>query len=237
MKLDDLCAGIVADVDGCLGCAVVDLTTGLPLASKIVSGAVLNDAAMEVMAAASVDYFRGRNVWQLQLAMSNGPPEASTALGFVHEIQTTTEDTYHFMSIVPDRDDVLLILITDKTANLGLGWIAMRQARERLRDLYETAHPQSAQAEAGQPRPAPHHTTDMNPGFGAERADRPVFLDNPAGIENTPPRGPHAAPAGYQELRVGLNNPQAQPGDPGAGQELFSSRWRGGHSARGRSPR
>lgn len=232
MKLDDLCAGIVADVDGCLGCAVVDLTTGLPLASKIVPGAVLNDVAMEVMAAASVDYFRGRNVWQLQLAISSGPPEASSAPGFVHEIQTTTEDTYHFMSIVPNRDDVLLILITDKTANLGLGWIAMRQARERLSDLYETEHPQP---EADPSRPAPH-TNDMNPSFGAERADGPVFLGNPAGIESNPPRGSHAA-HDYRELRVGLNDPQTPPGDPAAGQEMFSSRWRGGHSTRGRSPR
>ena len=238
MKLDDLCAGIVADVDGCLGCAVVDLTTGLPLASKIVPGAVLNDVAMEVMAAASVDYFRGRNVWQLQLAMSSGPPETSAALGFVREIQTTTEDTYHFMSIVPDRDDVLLILITDKTANLGLGWIAMRQARERLRDIYETAHPQprapQAEAAADQSQPPPH-TTDMNPGFGAERSGGPVFLDNPAGIESDPSSGPHAV-RGYRELRVGLNDPQAQSGDPAAGQEIFSSRWRGGHGTRGRSP-
>ena len=245
MRLDDLCAGIVADVDGCLGCAVVDLTTGLSLASKVVPGVALNHAAMEVMAAASVDYFRGRNVWQLQLAMSSGPPETSAALGFVREIQTTTEDTYHFMSVVPGREDVLFILITDKTANLGLGWIAMRDALGRLHEVYEAARgPQaSAQAEAAVPAGLPRltpHTTDMNPSFGADRPDdagsTPVFLDNPAGVENDPAKGPHPV-RGYRELRVGLEEPQARTGDPEAGHEMFSTRWRGGHGVRGRSPR
>ena len=128
MNLQELCEEAIADVDGCLGCALVDLDTGLPLASKVVAGSLLQQGAMELLAAASVDYFRGHMVWQLELAMSAG----ESAGRFVHDIQTTTEDTYNFMSIVPGRESTLLLLVLDKAANLGLGWISMRQVLARL---------------------------------------------------------------------------------------------------------
>lgn len=128
MNLQELCEEAIADVDGCLGCALVDLDTGLPLASKVVAGSLLQQGAMELLAAASVDYFRGHMVWQLELAMSAG----ESAGRFVQDIQTTTEDTYNFMSIVPGRESTLLLLVLDKAANLGLGWISMRQVLARL---------------------------------------------------------------------------------------------------------
>ena len=217
MRLRDLCDGIVADVDGCLGCAVVDLTTGLPLAMQVVPGTLLNPSAMEVMSAASVDYFRGRTVWQLQTAMSGGTPEADAPNDFVREIQTTTEDTYHFMSVVPGREDTLLILITDKTANLGLGWIAMRQALARIRDVDAgdlPATPASAPSAWEQATPAPPSALPPQQGAAA-----PVYVppagDGPGGAYS-PPQGP--APA---------------PGQQAESQELFRSRWRGGHGIRG----
>lgn len=219
MKLRDLCDGIVADVDGCLGCAVVDLTTGLPLAMQVVPGTLLSPAAMEVMSAASVDYFRGRTVWQLQLAMSGGAAEADPTAGFVREIQTTTEDTYHFLSVVPGREDTLLILITDKTANLGLGWIAMRQALARIRevdagDLPATRVPAPAPG-AWEPAPSPPPPHTMLP--PQQSAAVPVYMspsDDALGTRYSPPQPPA----------------QQQQGES---QEMFRTRWRGGHGVRG----
>ena len=212
MRLRDLCDGIVADVDGCLGCAVVDLTTGLPLGMQVVPGTLLSPAAMEVMSAASVDYFRGRTVWQLQVAMSGETPEADAPNDFVREIQTTTEDTYHFMSVVPGREDTLLILITDKTANLGLGWIAMRQALARMGevdagDLPATPAPAPS---AWEQAPPPRSSLPPQPG-----AATPVYV---------PPAG-DGPDGGY---------PQQQPAQQQAESEgLFRTRWRGGHGVRG----
>lgn len=131
MTLQELCEGIVDDVDGALACALVDLGTGLPLASRIAPGGLLNPASMEAISAAGADYFRGRAMRRLEREMSTGGESQS---GFVEEIQTTTEDTYHFMSVVPGRQNTLMILITDKSANLGLGWISMREALARVRD-------------------------------------------------------------------------------------------------------
>ena len=129
MRLQELCDGIVDDVDGALGCALVDLGTGLPLAARIAPGGVLSSASMEAISAAGADYFRGRAVSRLAGAMSD-----ESDSNFVQELQTTTEDTYHFMSVVPGRADTLMVLITDKSANLGLGWISMREALARVRE-------------------------------------------------------------------------------------------------------
>ncbi len=129
MRLQQLCDVIVADVDGALACALVDLETGLPLASRVAPGGLLNSASIEAISAAGADYFRGKAVRRLAGAMSTEPES-----NFVWEIQTTTEDTYHFMSVVPGRQNTLMVLITDKTANLGLGWISMREALARIRE-------------------------------------------------------------------------------------------------------
>lgn len=131
MTLQELCEGIVDDVDGALACALVDLGTGLPLASRIAPGGLLTTVSMEAISAAGADYFRGRAMRRLEREMST---EAESRSSFVEEIQTTTEDTYHFMSMVPGQENTLMILITDKSANLGLGWISMREALARVRD-------------------------------------------------------------------------------------------------------
>lgn len=227
MRLRDLCDGIVADVDGCLGCAVVDLTTGLPLAMQVVPGTLLSAPAMEVMSAASVDYFRGRTIRQLQHAMSGGTPEAAATDGFVREIQTTTEDTYHFMSVVPGREDTLLILITDKTANLGLGWIAMRQALARIREVDAgdlPATPASAPGAWVQATPAAPNSLSEQAGAAAPAYVPPA--GDGAGGAYSPPQGPVPVPGQQAEGQVQML-PEEQR------RELFQTRWRGGHGVRG----
>ena len=135
MNLQDICEETVDDVEGCLGCAVVDLETGLPLAMEVAGGALVNQDAMELLAAASAEYFRGPMVWQLQLTVGAG----ERATDFVHEVQTTTEETYNFMSVVPERESTALVLILDKAANLGLGRISMRQVLRRLSESSDSA--------------------------------------------------------------------------------------------------
>lgn len=147
MKLQELCERTVADVDGCLGCAVVDLETGLPLGLEVARGSILGQDAMELMSAASVEYFRGNLIWQLELAMAGGQSLSS----FVQEIQATTAHTSIFMSVVPGRESNLLLLITDKAANLGLGRIAMRQALAQIPNEGEPAQASAPRVVAAAP--------------------------------------------------------------------------------------
>ena len=101
--------------------ALVDLHTGLPLAMDVAG--TFDPAAAEMLAALGVSYF-------------DGGGSADEADDVIHEIQATTEEAYLFMVRVPDAPNELAILAIDRSAtNLGLGWMATRQAVERIRAL------------------------------------------------------------------------------------------------------
>ena len=161
MRLQDICEEIMEDVDGALGCALVDLGTGLPLAMKVTSDALLDSGAMEILSAAGAEYFRGEVSHQLESAMGSGAGKPPADTGFVEEIQTTTEDSYHFMSIVPGNEQTVLMLITDRTANLGLGWVAMRRTLRRVQE--GTRRPPARPERAVAPAPATQPSDSSSP--------------------------------------------------------------------------
>lgn len=210
MKLQELCEQTVADVDGCLGCAVVDLETGLPLGLDVARGSILGPDAMELMSAASVEYFRGNMIWQLELAMAGGQSLSS----FVQEIQATTAHTSIFMSVVPGRESNLLLLITDKAANLGLGRIAMRQALAQIANEGEPAQ----QAPALKVAPAAPGAMVMPSALAASARAT-------AGAAAAPSRS-HVA------YRDDLAPERAVEMDENAA-DSAGRQWRGGHRRRG----
>lgn len=122
-KLDDTLQTIVSNVDGALGCAVVDLNSGL-LLGVAHNVPYFSSSYLEAVAAAAVDIFRGKNVRAVEslLSAQRGKPLEKS----VKEIQMTTENTFHFMAILKDKPDSLVVLITSKSTNLGMGWAAVR---------------------------------------------------------------------------------------------------------------
>lgn len=124
-ELQALCREIVEDTAAVLGCSLVDIQTGLPLATEVRPSPVLNAAAMELISVAAANYFGDRT--------AGGAHPGSAAKDSFREVQTTTEDAYFYMSVVPGREWELLTLVVDrKSASLGLGWMLMRLALERL---------------------------------------------------------------------------------------------------------
>lgn len=132
-SINDICNEVVRKVDDGLGCAVVDLDSGLLLgvAHKV---PYFTQSYLDAVAAAAVDMFRGRTVRAVEdmIAQQRGTSES---IRLVHEIQMTTEKTYHFMQILPNKNNALVVLITGRGANLGLGWSALRQALPMLEPL------------------------------------------------------------------------------------------------------
>ena len=134
IEFNDVCDQIVERMDGALGCALVDLATGLPLALCARSDSLVTTTALEMISAAAVSCFTGS---------AGGRPGTDSAdePGMDLEkapqrIQVTTELTYNFMALVPGEDRVLLVLITNRgDSNLGLGWMAVRLALEHLGDV------------------------------------------------------------------------------------------------------
>ena len=152
-SLQDLCEEIVTDVEGALGCAFVDLQTGLPLTLKVRTGGLFDANAMDVLSVAGVAYFA-----------DNGSGDASgdgNGDDMVQEIQTTTEDAYCFMSRIPGEVDELLILVTDrKTTNLGLGWMSMRQALRQVEAIGTDDAPAAAEPPPAEPVRQPTRSND-----------------------------------------------------------------------------
>ena len=219
MSLQGICEETVAEVEGCLGCAVVDLETGLALAIEVARAAVVNQDAMDLLAAASAEYFRGQMMWQLQLMIA-GRDEAN----FVQEIQTTTEDTYNFMSVVPRRENIVLVLILDKAANLGLGRISVRQVLRRLSEADDDANVGASSDPAAPRRAAP---VVMPPAFVRSEAPvgaptAPVHRADPAHESVRPTHVPYRDMSAADELGANdARNPDAN-----------ARPWRGGLGGR-----
>jgi len=132
MDINQICNEIVTNIDAALGCAVVDLESGL-LLGVAHNVPYFTQSYLDAVAAAAVDMFRGRTVTAVEDMISNMRGTASSHM--IKEVQMTTDNTYHFMSIVPERPNSLVVLITSKKANLGMGWSSLRQSLPKLTPL------------------------------------------------------------------------------------------------------
>lgn len=132
-SINDICNSVVGKVDDGLGCAVVDLESGLLLgvAHKV---PYFTQSYLDAVAAAAVDMFRGRTVRAVE-DMIGQQRGSSESVRLVHEIQMSTEKTFHFMQILPNKPNTLLVLITGRRANLGMGWSALRNTVPLLEPL------------------------------------------------------------------------------------------------------
>lgn len=81
------------DVDGALGCGVVDLSTGLLLG---VSHSVpyFTQSYVDAVGAAAVDMFRGRTMGTVEQLLSN--TRGSKVQNGLKQLQMTTAKTYQF---------------------------------------------------------------------------------------------------------------------------------------------
>ncbi|MGR9105422.1 MAG: hypothetical protein ACU843_00675 [Gammaproteobacteria bacterium] len=122
-KLDEINDEIIASVDGALGCAVVDLSSGL-LLSESHNVPYFTQSYLEAVAAAAVDMLRGKNVQAVESLLSG--QRGTKVERSIKEIQMSTENTFHFMATVPNKPDCLVVLITTRKVNLGMGWSAVR---------------------------------------------------------------------------------------------------------------
>jgi hypothetical protein len=119
-------------VDGALGCAVVDLNSGL-LLGVAHNVPYFTSTYLEAVAAAAVDMMRGKNVRAVESLLAN--QRGKVVEKTIKEVQMTTDNTLHFMAIVPAKDDALVVLITSKKTNLGMGWAAVRKAMPAITPL------------------------------------------------------------------------------------------------------
>jgi len=130
--INEVCKGIVDNVDDALGAAVVDLNTGL-LIGVHHNVPYFTSSYLDAVAAAAVEMFRGKGITGVEKRLSQTRGEEVN--NSMQEVQMTTPKTYHFMSIIPTKPNALAILITGKKANLGMGWSGLRSAITELEPL------------------------------------------------------------------------------------------------------
>ena len=122
-NLNDICLNMTEDIDYAFAAAVIDQDSGLLLGvSQNVK--YFTQSFLDAVAAASVELFRGKGVTTIEkmLAELRGEEPKRT----IQEIQFNTEKTYHFMTVVPDKPNILVVLVTSKKINLGMGWTSLR---------------------------------------------------------------------------------------------------------------
>ena len=124
-KIDDACKEVVSMVDGAVACGVVDLDTGMLLG--IYNSAQYTSTLNEVVAAATMDLFRGANVGRVeQMVRSHrGIPENGDH--YFNEMHITSANNYHFAKTVKGGKAVMM-LVTKKTTNIGMGWAQVKAA-------------------------------------------------------------------------------------------------------------
>lgn len=131
-KIDEACKEVVNNVDGAVACGVVDLDTGMLLG--IHNSAQYTQTLNEVVAAATMDLFRGPNVGRVEqmVRAHRGIPEDGEH--YFQEVHITSANNYHFAKTMKGGKAVMM-LVTKKTTNIGMGWAELKAALPRVEPL------------------------------------------------------------------------------------------------------
>lgn len=131
--ISDVCDVVLDAVDDGILFAVIDLDSGL-LLGVAERGPGFPHWFLGPLAMAAVDQFRGRTITAVE-RMFVAEFGATPGSHLVREVQMSTERTHHFMLVLPESPDTLLVLLTGRRANIGLGWAAIRGAVREITPL------------------------------------------------------------------------------------------------------
>ena len=130
--INDVMKELVESIDGGLACSVVDLESGLMLGAHH-TVPYFTQSYIDAVAAAAVDMFRGKTVRTVEQLLSAQRGQEVT--NSIKEVQMSTDGTYHFMTGVEGKPNALVVVVTSRKANLGMGWSATRNAAKKLTPL------------------------------------------------------------------------------------------------------
>jgi hypothetical protein len=125
VTIEEACRQVVERVEGAVACGVVDLENGILLGIHNASN--YPQTLNEVVAAATMDLFRGPNVARIEqmVRAHRGVPE--TGDRYFQEIQITSRHNFHFAKTLCGARAVIM-LVTRKTTNIGMGWAQLKSA-------------------------------------------------------------------------------------------------------------
>ena len=183
MDMQRVCAALLEEVDGALGCIVIDMQTGLTVTAEYRPSSAVNESIVNLVSVVSANMFGGRLMRQFEAALAIEPRQSN---GFVREVQMTTATTNQFMAAIPGWNEGVFVLVTDKQVSLGLGWMAVHRVIARLQSNSVPARDASARP-LRTPRTLTHEVPAANAGIFAAPQGQPA---RPAQAQ--PPQAPHA---------------------------------------------
>ena len=168
MDMQHACAALLEEVDGALGCIVIDMQTGLTVAAEYRPGSAVNESIVNLVSVVSANMFVGNLMRQFEAALATGQPQSN---GFVREVQMTTATTNQFMAAIPGWNEGVFVLVTDKRVSLGLGWMAVHRVIARLQSNTAPAAPEAIPRTLQSPRTLQPEAPAANAGvFAAPQA-------------------------------------------------------------------
>jgi len=125
----EVCRAVLDKVDDCLAVGVIDLNTGM-LMGVHHTVPHFTQAYLDAVAAAAVEMFRGKNVRRVEemLGYQRGEPVKDA----FDEIFISSQKVFHFMITVKEKGAVI-VMVTKKTVNQGMGWAALRSNLNAIR--------------------------------------------------------------------------------------------------------
>lgn len=122
-KIDEACKDVVSKVEGAVACGVIDLDTGMLLG--IHNGAQYTQTLNEIVAAATMDLFRGPNVGRVEQMVRAQRGVSENGAHYFQEIHISSEHNYHFAKTIKQGKAVIM-LVTKRSTNIGMGWAMLK---------------------------------------------------------------------------------------------------------------
>ena len=122
-KIDDACKEVVSKTDGAVACGVIDLDSGMLLG--IHNSANYTQTLNEIVAAATMDLFRGPNVGRIEQMVRSHRGQVENGEHYFQEVHVTSAHNYHFAKTLKGGKAVIM-LVTKKTTNIGMGWAQLK---------------------------------------------------------------------------------------------------------------
>jgi hypothetical protein len=131
-KIDDTLKQVVSKVEGAVACGVVDLDSGMLLGIHNVAN--YTQSLNELVAGATMDMFRGPNISRIEQAVRSHRGEPEDGGHYFDEIHVSSKNNYHFAKTIKQSRYVVM-LVTKKTTNMGMGWASLRAVIPTLEPL------------------------------------------------------------------------------------------------------
>jgi len=132
VKIQRICNDAVQRLEGSLGCLLVEAQTGRILGFAQHAAAMLPIDEAEQMIKLCGNMFHGELTASYARSLLTGH-ELPTK--FIDEAHVTTQSAHHFFAAITGWDAGTIMLSVESSTNIGLGWLAIRQTRERLGQL------------------------------------------------------------------------------------------------------